>query len=158
VALGVCVVLVVLVVLARTDCARARPWARALVGVSVAVILGLTMVGGSTARASSNLVPGRTIIAELSTPGHPLGLLNVVGNVAMFVPFGWLLALAIARRPLVVAVVAGAGLSVSIEVAQSLIGRVSDVDDVILNSSGAAAGACVALLLRSATRERAAHS
>jgi len=129
-----------------------------LTAVSVVGILGLTMLGGSTASGSSNLIPGRTIVEEL-TGGTPLGVFNVVGNVAMFVPFGWLLVLAAARRPLVLAVVAGVGLSVVIELVQSLIGRVSDIDDVILNGTGAVVGACGALLLRAATRsERAAQT
>jgi glycopeptide antibiotics resistance protein len=156
-ALGVCVVLVALVVLARIDPARARPWVRVLIAVSVLGILGVTILGGSTASASSNLVPGRTIVEEL-TGGRPLGVFNVVGNVAMFVPLGWLLVLATARRPLTVAVVAGVGLSVTIELVQSLIGRVSDIDDVILNGTGALVGGCVALLLRGPRSGRPART
>lgn len=157
VAVGVCVVLVALVVLARIDPARARPWARALIAASVLGILGATMLGGSTVGGSTNLVPGRTIVEEL-TSGNPLGLFNVVGNVALFVPLGWLLVLSTTRRHLVVAVVTGVGLSVIIELAQSLIGRVSDIDDVILNGTGAVVGACVALLLRAARSRHAAQT
>ena len=72
----------------------------------------------------------------------------------MFVPFGWLVVLATARRPLVLAVIAGVGLSVTIELAQSLIGRVSDIDDVILNGTGAVVGACGTLFLRAAAERQ----
>ena len=82
-------------------------------------------------------------------------MFNVIGNIALFVPLGWLLALIVRRRRLLVAAIAGFGLSAAIEVVQSLIGRVADIDDVILNGSGAVIGAGVAILIR-AMRDRAA--
>ncbi|MHA6618353.1 VanZ family protein [Pseudonocardia sp. DLS-67] len=54
------------------------------------------------------------------------------------------------RRGRCGAVIVGAGLSVTIEVAQSFVGRIADIDDVILNGCGAVLGACVELLIRAA--------
>ena len=147
VAVTACLVLVVLVVLAVIDSARTRTWTRWLTALSVVAVLAVTLSGAPAGTGGSNLVPGRTIVAEL-TGFAPLGVFNVVGNVALFVPLGWLLALTTARRPLVVVAAVGFGLSASIEVVQSLIGRVSDIDDVILNGSGAVLGACLAQLIR----------
>ena len=74
-------------------------------------------------------------------------LLYVAGNVAMFVPLGLFVQLAL-RRPVVLTVALGLLASVTVEVLQLPIwSRSSDVDDVILNTAGAVAGACVAALV-----------
>ena len=96
------------------------------------------------------MIPWHTITGEHTNPDDRLGLFNVVGNVAMFIPVGWLLAVFVGRRRVLKAVVASVGLSTAIEVAQLFVGRFSDIDDVILNTTGALLGAGVALLLRTA--------
>jgi glycopeptide antibiotics resistance protein len=70
---------------------------------------------------------------------------NIIGNVAVFVPLG--LALAglwpgsPARRALGRAILGGGSLSMSIELLQLLIpSRATDIDDVIFNSTGALLG------------------
>ncbi len=77
--------------------------------------------------------------------GHAAG---AVGNLLLFLPFG--AALCLRRWRLGAAAGAGLAFSVSIELAQlALPGRTTSVDDVILNTLGAAAGwAFVALLRR----------
>lgn len=82
-------VLVVLIVLALIDRDRARSWARWLIGPTVVGILAVTMLGTTTGTGAPNLLPGRTVLQQL-TPGHPLGVFNVIGNIGMFVPLGWL--------------------------------------------------------------------
>ncbi len=65
---------------------------------------------------------------------------NVLGNVALFVPFGGALAARLGGRPLLT-VLAGVLLSVSIEAVQLAVpGRWTSTDDVLLNSGGAALG------------------
>lgn len=78
---------------------------------------------------------------------------NFYGNIALFVPLGlllaWLLYGWLIGR-VIVAWVLGAALSASIELTQSTMDRVVDVNDIILNSSGAVLGAilgCVCLLV-----------
>lgn len=141
------VILVALIVLTVIDSPRSRAWARGLIGLTVAALLALTLLGSATGTGAPNLIPGWTINQQLTDPHHPFGLGNVVGNVAMFVPLGWLVALVVTRRRILAAALTGFGLSAVIEVVQSLTGRISDIDDVILNGGGAVLGACVAVLI-----------
>jgi glycopeptide antibiotics resistance protein len=150
VAAAAVIVLVALVALTVNDSPRARTWARWLLALTVGSILALTLLGSATGTGVPNLIPGWTISQQLTEPDHPLGVFNVVGNVAVFVPLGWLLALVTRRRRILVAAIAGFGLSAVIEVLQSFTGRISDVDDLILNGCGAVLGACVALLILAA--------
>ena len=69
-------------------------------------------------------------------------LLNLIGNTAMFLPMGiiWPIAFPVLRTS-GRAMAAGAGLSLCIEICQlPFFDRVSDVDDLILNTLGFAAG------------------
>lgn len=143
-------VLVALIALTVTDSPRSRTWARWLIALSVVTLLALTLLGSATGTGVPNLIPGWTVSQQLTNPRHPLGVGNVVGNVAMFVPLGWLLALVIRRRRILIAAIVGFGLSALIEVVQWFTGRISDIDDLILNGSGAVLGACVAMLILAA--------
>lgn len=146
-------VLVALIALALIDRDRARIWARWLIGPTVVGILAVTMLGTATGTGVPNLIPSSTIFQQL-TPGHPLGVFNVIGNIAMFVPLGWLLALATTRRPVLVAAIVGFGLSVTIEAAQAFTARIADIDDVLLNGIGAVLGAVVVVLIVMARARR----
>ncbi|MBP5153847.1 MAG: VanZ family protein [Lachnospiraceae bacterium] len=77
-------------------------------------------------------------------------LLNVLGNVALFIPTGILMPLLwprLDRFPRTVA--AGLGLSLCIELLQlPFYARVSDIDDLIMNTLGAAAGYGILVLAR----------
>ena len=69
-------------------------------------------------------------------------------NIAMFVPVGVFFLLLLGRRGWLGAVVAGVLLTCAIEFAQLFIpGRVSDVQDIISNSTGALVGVLLALAL-----------
>ncbi|AEG84987.1 VanZ family protein [Corynebacterium ulcerans] len=77
--------------------------------------------------------------------------LDAVGNVALFIPFGFLLVTILAgrwRMPIVFSTLLGFLVSVGIEVAQYVyaIGY-TDVDDVLCNTVGAFLGACFARIL-----------
>lgn len=109
-----------------------------LLGYTVA-ILAATLYGGGSS-GGLNLVPFRGIQNELSNVNRELAFANIVGNVLMFVPIpilarltwvgNWRLALA-----------CGAGLSLAIEAIQMATGRSADIDDILLNTAGAALGA-----------------
>lgn len=76
---------------------------------------------------------------------------DAVGNVAMFIPFGVLLAMLWVGVPRIVRRVALAGLfaSLCIEVSQYIFALgYSDIDDVILNSAGAALGGKIAATVK----------
>lgn len=67
---------------------------------------------------------------------------NTFGNIALFLPVGAVIAYSQSRRPILTATVVGAGFSLLIEVAQYVFALgYTDVDDVLLNTIGAALGA-----------------
>ncbi len=72
-----------------------------------------------------------------------LGLINLMGNVALFVPIEVLGM--VARWSTLRAIAFAAAVSMLIEVVQFVLGRNADVDDVILNTLGGALGALTAL-------------
>ncbi|MDR2360718.1 MAG: VanZ family protein [Oscillospiraceae bacterium] len=72
---------------------------------------------------------------------------NVLGNVALFVPFGFLLPLSMKIKQGFV-ILYGFVFSLAIEIAQYPLGRWSDIDDLWLNTLGAVIG----LLLYTALR------
>lgn len=81
---------------------------------------------------------------------------NLVGNIIMFMPFGFFLALLYRKRIGGVLIVAAAA-SICIETLQALnmlahYYRYVDIDDVILNTSGAALGYLVFLVYRNARK------
>lgn len=113
-----------------------------LVGAVVA-ILWVTLAPPGWGVRSVNLTPGQGIRGALSNINEGLGRLNILGNVAMFVPVGSLARLSL-RRSVGAVTLFGAGLSVVIEAAQYALGRAADIDDVLLNSTGALLGALAA--------------
>lgn len=101
----------------------------------------------------------RTLLAALHDVGLPaavdLPLIEALANVAMFVPLGLLLPAATRLRPWT-AVPVGAAFSTLIELSQLafLPHRQPTVQDVVMNTLGAAIGAVVVLTVR---RRRAAR-
>lgn len=90
------------------------------------------------------------VLRDTDTPGAG-AFINIAGNLLLLAPLGFLLPLfwpyfGRARRTILFA----AGLSLSIELIQLIAGGVTSVDDLILNTAGAALGFALAkLLLRS---------
>lgn len=92
-------------------------------------------------RAGINLTPGATVRAMLEKGSRGQKLINLAGNVLIFVPLGFLPALLWKRwRHLWTAVPLCAGVSLLIEALQLFIGRSVDVDDLILNTLGGLLG------------------
>ncbi|MEV4600643.1 VanZ family protein [Amycolatopsis sp. NPDC049253] len=120
-----------------------RSWARRLLVVAVLAVLALTLRPGHLSPPENlNLVPLAGILDEAVNVNGPIGLLNNLGNIALFVPLGFLAHVVTRRKAAVVA--ASAGLSLAIETVQYFIGRSADVDDVLLNTLGAALGLVLA--------------
>jgi len=118
--------------------AAARVGGRLLLAGALLAVLALTLRPGHGFRGA-NLVPGRSIVSELSSANLDLGLMNVAGNVAMFIPLGVLAGPVLSWRPTTV-LAAGLFTSIGIEVIQFAIGRSADIDDVALNTTGTALG------------------
>ncbi|MCH9650884.1 MAG: VanZ family protein [Deltaproteobacteria bacterium] len=129
--------------------------------MSISIVLWFTLIPQSSVR-STNLIPFsqsarafRALIRSpqpLDHPALPFLVVQVIGNVAAFVPIGFgaagLFWLKKRWRTLGRALLLGCFLSVFIELAQLLIPtRATDIDDVIFNTAGAGLGALVLLFL-----------
>ena len=92
--------------------------------------------------SNMSFVPFRTIGTQLSLGLERYEAIQLLGNIALFVPFGFVLPAAVRTcRRLWVTLVVAAGLSVLIETLQALLpGHTTDIDDVILNTAGAVLG------------------
>lgn len=76
------------------------------------------------------------------------GLFNIIGNIVMFLPFGFFAALLWKTFNGKRALALGLGLTCCIECCQAFMGRVFDVDDIILNALGVFCGYLLWALLR----------
>lgn len=117
----------------------------ALTGVVAVWLLWMTLRPNQTVAANLSSLTGAA--AERGISVHLL--IDLAGNVAVFVPLGATLAFALRdRSPMprfLLATLGGAGLSLCIEVAQMAVpSRVSALDDWLLNTAGAAIGALAA--------------
>ena len=99
---------------------------------------------------ATDLAPLTESAAERGISTHLL--IDLAGNIVVFVPLGTMLALALRDRPmrrrLLLATLGGAGLSLVIELIQMAIPtRVSALDDWLLNTGGAFLGAVAGCLV-----------
>ncbi|CAL9594987.1 VanZ family protein [Streptomyces sp. enrichment culture] len=117
-----------------------------VVMVGFAVVLARLTLEPSAASerlTHTNLRPGDSIRQYLARPAFRDTVKQLGGNIALGVPFGLLLpVLAPRARGLLRVVVATAAVMTLVELVQGALitGRAFDVDDVILNSSGALLG------------------
>lgn len=101
-----------------------------------------------TSPAGVQLVPFAFVADTIARPG---AIVQVLMNVALFLPVGFLVARGLRRRPVLVTTAVGAAVSLAIELTQltAVWGiwpcafRVFDVDDLIANTAGALVGALV---------------
>lgn len=96
---------------------------------------------------SNNFVPFREILRYKI--GSKYFMWNVVGNIMIFIPFGFLLGLYLkskrATKPVIITLIT----SLTIEFVQMYIGRSFDVDDIILNCIGGFIGSIIFITLNS---------
>jgi glycopeptide antibiotics resistance protein len=111
----------------------------------LALLLDLTLVRWTDTAVPPdgrlNSVPLEGIAQFLSVGGWPM-IVNVLGNVAAFVPFGFLIPLLrVGRTGVARIALLSLALSALIETLQYLSGRrVADVDDLLLNTLGGVLG------------------
>lgn len=85
-----------------------------------------------------NLIPFHVFSTMFSNP------LNFFGNILMFIPFGCLLVLLSKKcQNIYITIIAGAKLSILIEVLQLFGTRRTDIDDLLLNTIGTFLGYCL---------------
>ncbi|MFC8010900.1 VanZ family protein [Streptomyces cinereoruber] len=120
----------------------------------------VTLSHGYGAESRISAVPFREILdasAHADLDLSDVRAVNLVGNVLLLVPFGAAVAfLWSGRRRVLKTALAGAVFSLIVEVAQYVLslGRVSSVDDVLLNTAGAALGAFLVRRWTGRTRAR----
>lgn len=114
----------------------------------ILVLLWLTVLGRPSADRVAYLIPFTTTASMLKdAPWYEIFYL-LVGNIAWFVPIGFLLPLSTRIKPWL-AILCGAGLSLLIEAGQYLFSvGCTDVDDLIFNTLGTAIGALVYVIVK----------
>jgi len=93
-----------------------------------------------------NFLPFKTIASYLrGEPRWSIAMLNLVGNIALFVPVGFLIPLVFRRLNWPVALLSAVAVGLSIETAQVILHvGIFDIDDVILNALGVVIGLSLA--------------
>ena len=94
----------------------------------------------STENASSgiNIIPFREITRyEI---GSTLFFYNVIGNIALFIPFGYFMSDKLKTKKTTHIIIISTIISLTAELIQYKIGRAFDIDDVLLNVTGAIIG------------------
>ncbi len=99
----------------------------------------------ASASVGSNFVPFKEIMRyEFYSP---LFIKNVVGNVVLFLPYGYFVGRYFSGKNIFLNMFLVLLASISIEVTQLYIGRVFDVDDILLNVLGGLFGFLIYLVL-----------
>ncbi|CCY45356.1 uncharacterized protein BN475_00341 [Clostridium sp. CAG:1193] len=93
----------------------------------------------------SNFVPFREMLRYKI--GSKLFFRNIVGNILLYMPLGFFVTAYIDERKIFPTMIISLITTISIELVQLVIGRVFDIDDIILNLFGGFLGALIFTLL-----------
>lgn len=130
--------------------------------LSIATIAYLALVGWLTLTPQSTVV-NNGILWRISDfldrfeafDWVTFPMIEFTANIALFVPVGLFLVLLLGRRQWWLAIIAGAVMTVAIELAQrDIAGRVSDPRDLVANTLGTVVGTLLALVLTAAKARR----
>ncbi|MWV45562.1 VanZ family protein [Paenibacillus sp. HJL G12] len=102
-------------------------------------------------RLASNLVPLHEITGNIRNIRNPSSFINFFGNIAAFMPLGFLLPLVFSFRsaPMLKVLVISFGVSLTLESLQLVLGiGTFDVDDMIMNTAGGMLGYIAFRVLR----------
>jgi glycopeptide antibiotics resistance protein len=167
VAVGVAIIVVVVIGKAHGTATRTIV-ARCGLVIAVAWILALTIFPipievrtWRSHRQFSNMsfIPFRTIGGRLAHGLERSEARQLFGNIALFTPIGFLLPFTLrSLRRVWPTLLVAAGLSVLVETSQALLpGHSTDVDDVVLNTAGAALGFLAFSVIMRMGRQRTAR-
>lgn len=92
-----------------------------------------------------NLIPFKEMFRYNIT--SKLFIKNIIGNILLFMPFGLFVTAYLDVRYITPVVILTLISSISIEIVQKIIGRVFDVDDIILNVVGGFVGSVIFIML-----------
>ncbi len=96
--------------------------------------------------SSNNFIPFQEILRYNIT--SRLFLKNVIGNMLMFLPFGFFISYYLKAEDIKIPLFLTLIASIAIEIVQMMIGRVFDVDDILLNLVGGILGFAIYNILR----------
>lgn len=102
------------------------------------LLLYQMLLSTENASAGINLIPFREITRY--TIGSKLFFYNVIGNIALFIPFGYFVSDKIKAKKTHQIIIVSAIISLTAEIIQYKIGRAFDIDDILLNVTGAIIG------------------
>lgn len=88
--------------------------------------------------STSNFIPFKEMLRY--DFGSKLFFRNVIGNMIMFIPYGFFISYVLKIKKPITAVLLTFVVSFTIEITQALIGRVFDIDDIFLNIIGGLVG------------------
>ena len=115
-------------------------------GVYILCLFQVVTFQDDTSWASNNFIPFKEILRYDIT--SRLFIKNVLGNMIMFLPFGFFTSYYLKVEKIYLPLVLTFIASISIELVQLAIGRVFDVDDIILNLLGGTLGFIIYYILR----------
>lgn len=116
-----------------------------LVFIIYALILYKLLTNTEGASAGLNLIPFKEILRYKF--GTTLFYYNVIGNVVIFIPFGYFVSRHVKAKHASHILILTAIISGTVEVVQYNIGRAFDIDDIILNVFGSLLGFLLFIVL-----------
>ena len=117
----------------------------ALIFIIYVLCLFYVVTFGDVGWSNSNFIPFKEMFRY--SFGSNLFIKNVLGNIIMFVPYGFFVSYYLDLKKPLSAFLLVLLVSTSIETTQLLIGRVFDIDDIILNIVGGMIGFVIYKLL-----------
>lgn len=97
---------------------------------------------GGTQAGQANLVPFKSILSYLrGQRGQLIGLINIVGNIALLVPIGFIVPFVFRNMTWKKALILAIAIGLALEILQAVFHvGIFDIDDVILNALGVMIG------------------
>ncbi|MBQ6538911.1 MAG: VanZ family protein [Bacilli bacterium] len=106
--------------------------------VYILCLFQIVTVQDTVSWSTNNFVPFKEILRY--DIGSALFFKNIIGNILLFLPFGFFVGYIIKSKDIILPLIICIVCSISVETVQLYIGRVFDVDDIILNVIGGLAG------------------
>ena len=106
--------------------------------IYILCLFQIVTVGDTVSWSTNNFVPFKEIMRY--DFGSALFFKNIIGNILLFLPFGFFVSQILKSKDVILPLIIIIICSICIETVQLYIGRVFDVDDIILNIAGGVLG------------------
>ena len=106
--------------------------------VYILCLFQIVTIQDTVSWSTNNFVPFKEIMRY--DFGTTLFFKNIIGNILLFLPFGFFVSYILKSKDVILPLIISIICSISVETVQLYIGRVFDVDDIILNVLGGIAG------------------